>query len=237
MTAPNQNAASNVDLISVIVPIHTSDHLRPAVTEAVKSSPARTELIVVINGPGSGPMPQSLEAADKLVTSERQGRGYAFTDGIKEANGEIVVLLHSDTILPVNWAEAIRTALEDPRVVGGAFSRSFDEESGYLWFLTHLGDLFTWLIGDIWGDRAMFVRAEVLRRCLPELEIPIMEDVRLSKCMRGSGKVKLLKESVITSADHFREYGKIGHTLRFLRCRVWYAFGGSPDDIFRYYYP
>ncbi|UCH05532.1 MAG: hypothetical protein JSW05_05035, partial [Candidatus Thorarchaeota archaeon] len=90
--------------------------------------------------------------------------------------------------------------------------------------------------GELYGDRAMFVRSDILRRCLSVLEVPLFEDLRLAKCMRKHGQVVLLKERVETSAEGFRKHGLIGYSRKILVCRLWYAIGGSPFQIYNAYY-
>ena len=63
-----------------------------------------------------------------------------------------------------------------------------------------------------------------------------MEDVKLSRFMNKKGIVVMLQEKVITSADTFFKYGLLQHTFRIIKCRLWYALGGNPDKIYRYYY-
>jgi hypothetical protein len=155
---------------------------------------------------------------------------------VAEAKGEITVLLHGDTMLPVGWDAAILRGLSDVRVVGGGFHMSFDRSSTYLDFLVHLSDLLVFMHLAIWGDRAIFARTGVLRKCLPALDVPLFEDVRLSKALRRRGKLVILDETVVTGADHFWQNGPVTQSLRILKARAWYALGGDPQRIYDYYY-
>lgn len=223
-------------VISVIVPVHEDTTKLMQIRKSVRSSTVTAELIIVLNRPDLVDKITAEGRFEKVVHASRVGRGYAFAEGARLAKGEISLLLHSDTHLPDTWDSAIVKAMSDPKTSGGAFSRSFDDSSAYLRLLLPLGSFFTWMLGDVWGDRGVFLRTQILLECLPALDVPIMEDVRLGRCIRDHGRVRLLRERVITSADAFRKYGKIRHTIRFLKCRVWYALGGDLDQIFDYYY-
>jgi hypothetical protein len=223
-------------IISVIVPVHEGISRLLPIRESVHTSNVIAELIIVINSPELVGKISPEGPSEIVVVANRTGRGYAFIEGAKIAKGDISLLLHSDTMLPNDWDSAIIKAMSDPKAAGGAFSRSFDKRSAYLQFLLPLGSLFSWVLGDVWGDRGIFLRTGILRECLQAIDVPIMEDVRLGKCMRKHGKVRLLRETVITSADAFRKHGNIRHTVKFLKCRVWYALGGDLDKIFDYYY-
>ena len=164
------------------------------------------------------------------------GRGGAFVRGAQEVEGDVVLLLHSDTVHPLKWDEAIARALEDGQIVGGAFSLSYDVSSLYLKLLIFMSNAFVRLTGEMWGDRAIFVRTEVLQQCLTLMDVPLLEDVRLSKCMNGCGKAIVLREKVVTSADGFRREGMVRHAWRALKCRLWYALGGDLERMYEYYY-
>jgi len=223
-------------LISVIVPIHREGSRLQAIRESIAPSSTTTEIIIVVNNKALEGTVRPEGPGERVVASERMGRGHAFVRGATEARGDVILLLHSDTMLPPKWDRAIVKALDDDRTVGGAFSLSFDMPSLYLKALTFLSDLFYHITGEVWGDRAIFVRSEVLGRCLADMDVPLLEDVRLSKCMREQGMVIVLKEKVVTSAEGFMTYGRIRHAWKALKCRVLYALGASPQRMYEYYY-
>ncbi len=109
-------------LISVITPIHTTNHKIPQIRKSISSANTPTQLIFVLNNPKLTNHIVPQDSTESVVVAPRKGRGFAFLQGIANATGNITVLLHSDTIPPIGWDHAILTALEDPQVVGGGFS-------------------------------------------------------------------------------------------------------------------
>jgi glycosyltransferase involved in cell wall biosynthesis len=202
----------------------------------IARSSRTVELILVINNKELGEVITPENAVEKVVVSERTGRGFAFIEGIAQAQGDVVLLLHSDTLLPNEWDAAIENALNNDRVVGGGFSLAFDSDSLYLKLLAYVADIRFHLTGEMMGDRAIFARSEILRKCLPVMDVPIFEDVRLSRRMRTYGATTLLKDHVVTSADAFRKNGMFRHLWRIVQSRLWYALGVDLERIFRYYY-
>lgn len=223
-------------MISVIVPVHSRASNLQSIKKSIASSFSSVELIIVINNKDLVDTIVPTDSCEKVIVSDRKGRGYAFVKGAQEARGDIMLLLHSDTMLPSKWDETIAKVMGDGRIVGGAFSLSYDMPSLYLKMLVLVSDLFIRLTGEVWGDRAIFVRSEILRQCLTDIDVPLFEDVRLLKYMRKCGGIIMLKEKVVTSADSFRKYGIIGYCWRIVVCRMWYAFGGDPQRIYNYYY-
>jgi hypothetical protein len=218
------------------VPVHRKDAKLPAIRKSVIPSSTPTELIIVMNNKELEGSIRPEGAGERIVTSDRIGRGYAFVRGAMEARGDIVLLLHSDTLLPEKWDRAITRALDSGRASCGAFSLSFDMPSLYLRALILLSDAFYYLTGEVWGDRAIFMRREILRQCLDAMNVPLLEDVRVSECLRERGRILLLKEKVVTSAEGFLTEGMVRHAWKALWCRLLYALGASPQSMYDYYY-
>jgi cellulose synthase/poly-beta-1,6-N-acetylglucosamine synthase-like glycosyltransferase len=223
-------------LISVVTLIHTTDHKLPLIRKVLSYTTTPTQLIVVVNNPelSSHIVPQG--SNELVVIAPRKGRGFAFLQGIEEVTGKITMLLHSDTIPPKGWDHAILKALKNPKTVGGGFSMTYDTPTPYLDFGTWIINQWIRFSGELYGDRAIFIRSHILKRCLSALEVPLFEDVQLAQCMRKYGRVVLLKEKVVTSARNYRKHGLVRYTGKFLVCRSWYALGGSPFHIYNAYY-
>lgn len=221
---------------SIIMPLHREHERLSDVLSMVHSAASPLELIIVLNNTALAAKIRAERPNERTIECKRPGRGYAFAEGVAIAKGEITVLLHGDTMLPVGWDSAILRALSDPRVVGGGFHMSFDRSSKYLDFLVRLSDFLVFMRAVMWGDRAIFARTKVLRQCLPALDVPLFEDVRLSKAMRRRGKLVFLDETVVTSADQFWKNGPFAQSMRILKARTWYALGGDPQKIYEYYY-
>jgi glycosyltransferase involved in cell wall biosynthesis len=149
-------------MFSVIVPVHRESGLLAEVRSRVHAASAPLELVIVLNDRSLAGGIRAERPNEKVVVCERRGRGFAFARGAKEVRGEVVVLLHSDTLLPASWDIAIKNALADPRFVGGGFHIAFDRPSRFLNFLLRYSDLMVLFRRAMWGDRAVLVRAPAL---------------------------------------------------------------------------
>jgi glycosyltransferase involved in cell wall biosynthesis len=222
--------------ISVIIAVTSPSPYLDRIRESLTKVSSRIEIIIV-----AGTDLQNIILPkfpnEKIIHSGKKGRGFAFSQGFRSASGEITLCLHADTFLPNNWDNLLLNALDNNKIVGGAFSLKFDTQKLFLKFLISLSDLFFYLTGELWGDRAIFFRSEILKDHSQIMEVPIMEDVILSHFMGKKGEVILLKEQVVTSSATFEKFGYLGHAFRILKCRLWFALGGSPKKIFSYYYP
>jgi len=223
-------------LISVIIPIHSTNHKLPQIRKALSSASVPIQIILVLNNPELIKQIKPKNNNESIVVATRKGRGFAFLEGITKINGTITLLLHSDTIPSRGWDRAIISALENPRVIGGGFSMTYDTTNPYLELGIWMMDQWFRISHEIYGDRAMFIRTQILKQCLSVLDVPLFEDLRLAQCMHKHGQVVLLKKKVETSAKSFRKLGFLRYIGSFILCRIWYALGGSPFQIYSYYY-
>ena len=227
---------ADLPVISVIIPMHRPSRVLPRIRKVLATASVPVQTLIVLNSPTPELQVSAQAPYEEVLVSSRQGRGYAFLTGITHAKGEVVFLLHSDTIPPANWDQAILKALKDPKVVGGGFSLTYDRPKSYLTYGTHFIDLVFRFTGELYGDRGMFVRSQTLKKCLSAMDVPLFEDVQLSKCMRSQGKTIMLKEKVIASTEEFLNHGMFGNIKRYVTCRLWYAMGGTPHQIYQAYY-
>jgi hypothetical protein len=230
------NSQKNVPgLLSVVIPVHLLypelDQARASLQHA--TSPFEVLLVTQETLKNSlGP----LLPHERIIVTSKKGRGCVLAEGVREARGNIIVLVHADTVLPDHWDRVIIEALDDETVIGGGFSLAMDMSNGFLRLLVALSTVLFYVNGELWGDRALFVRSSFITQHLEEFEIPMMEDVRLTLMMQRYGRVVLLKEKVVTSAATFRKYGLVRNSIRILLVRLWYGVGRDLQKIYEYYY-
>ena len=221
-------------MISIVIPVA---HTTPILDKIRKDLSVEPDIeVVLVVSPRAKEQIHSPYSNELVVVNQKQGRGYAYYKGLQETTGEIILFLHADTILPKKWRESILEKMKDSNIAGGGFSLAFDHTHWYFRFMVICSNIIFGVNKELWGDRAMFVRRTVVKSFASQLNIPIMEDVRLSGIIRRHGKIVILKEKVITSADAFIRHGWLWHPTRILIFRFWYALGGSHEAIYNRYY-
>jgi GT2 family glycosyltransferase len=126
----------------------------------------------------------------------------------------VLLLLHADTRLPRGWAAAVRDALRDERVVGGAFRLRFDERSLSFRLIEFGAHLRSALWRLPYGDQALFVRRRVLEEIGGIPEVPVMEDLDLVYRLKRRGRIALLAAPAVTSGRRYRAGGPLRTMLR-----------------------
>jgi rSAM/selenodomain-associated transferase 2 len=163
------------------------------------------------------------------------GRAAQMNFAARHATGDVLVFLHADTRLPHSAFREIRNALEDPVCIGGRFDVKLDSDRPLLKFVGRMISLRSRLTKTATGDQAIFIRREIFNRLGGYPEIPLMEDIALSRAMKRTGRVACLRSCVVTSARRWQAEGTCKTILRMWTLKILYLSGVSPLRLKRYY--
>ncbi|MEO6323414.1 MAG: glycosyltransferase family 2 protein [Thermoanaerobaculia bacterium] len=216
-------------MISVIVPIRGEVPPAAAFIEAIRSAPD-VELIVAAE-PSTGT--ETLEAyrvhGARLLVCDAP-RGERLSRAAAEAQGEILLFLHADTLLPEGWSALVNSSI-DGGAVGGAFRLAFSGSVPRLKWVAWWANWRTAVTRVPYGDQAPFVSTEVYRRIGAHAAWPLMEDVELGRRLRTAGRIALLDASVLTSPRRYLEKGVVRTILTNWATLLKFRFGADPKDL------
>jgi hypothetical protein len=85
------------------------------------------------------------------------------------------------------------------------------------------------------GDQAIFIRRAVFEQLGGYADIPLMEDIDLSRRMKHAGRIACLRQQVTTSARRWQKDGVVRTILLMWSLRALYFFGVSPARLQRVY--
>jgi len=225
--------------ISVIVPVLNEEFSIGRCIDSLKNRSAVTEIIVADGG--STDKSRSIALSHEVrVTQSRQGRGLQIKAGIKEASGDVILILHADCIAAKGAFERIIKSLETKaHVVGGAFGMRFEPKNPKTWFVALLNNVRTMLTGISFGDQAQFFRREALGHIGGFPPMMLMEDVELSLRLKEVGRLVFLYDGIVVSDRRWDNSRFAGNLLtviylftRYLVERRW----GTVDRSMRKYY-
>jgi len=165
-----------------------------------------------------------------------RGRARQMNAGARASRGDVVLFLHADTVLPDGAGAAIRAALADPGVVGGRFDVRLDSRRPLLAVVAWMMNQRSRLTGLATGDQAIFVRQSVLDALGGYADIPLMEDIELSRRLKRCGRVAALRLRVTTSARKWEREGVVRTIVLMWTLRLLYALGVAPARLHRWYY-
>lgn len=220
--------------LSVVIPclneaaaiIDTLDTLRPLCE-------AGHEVIVVDAGT-DGTADLAAPRADRVLRAP-PGRAVQMNRGATAATGDVLLFLHADTRLPPSAAGAIAAGLARRHRNWGRFDVRL---SGPQPFLRLVETLMNWrsrLTGIATGDQAIFVDHETFLAVGGYPEIPLMEDIALSKALKRHGPPVCLRERVTTSSRRWERNGMVRTVLLMWWLRLRYFLGADPAKLARRY--
>jgi rSAM/selenodomain-associated transferase 2 len=160
------------------------------------------------------------------------GRALQMNAGAQLATGEWLVFLHIDTRLPPDWTRLIQAC---PQTWG-----RFDLQlSGKHWLFRVIEKAINFRSRSTAvasGDQVLFFRRDFFEKLGGFPEIPLMEDIAISKKARTFCLPACLSETVVTSSRRWESKGIIRTVLLmwFLRFAFW--LGIKPDKLYRLYY-
>ena len=211
--------------LSVVVPVLNEAAGIRAAFEALAPLRARGHEVIVVDGGSSDSTADIAAGLCDRVLSAPRGRAAQMNAGARAANGDMLLFLHADTRLPADFT------IPDS-AVWGRFDVRIDGRHPLLKVVACAMNLRSRLTGIATGDQAMFVR----RAVFPGFpEIPLMEDVALSKVLKQRGRPTCLHEKVTTSGRRWEERGVLRTILLMWRLRLLYFLGARPEDLARRY--
>lgn len=217
----------------------------PALNEAVNLSRLLPDLargcpgveIVVVDG-GSRDDTAAVVArlpGPRLLESAR-GRAVQMNHGAREAGGDTLLFLHADTRLPDGAARAIEQTLAEPGVVGGRFDVRFDNERPLFRVIAWFMNTRSRASGICTGDQAIFVRRADFEAVGGYPDIPLMEDIELSRRLKRRGRLCALRLRVTTSARKWEREGPLRTIGLMWALRFLHFCGVAPARLHRWYY-
>ena len=202
---------------------------------AIASAAAEGVEILVVDGGSDDGTPDKAREAGATVIETFPGRARQLGIGAETARGDVILLLHADTRLPDGWDDAVRRAVSDPRVVGGAFSFRFAESAPSLRLIEWGVRLRQALFALPYGDQALFMRRSVLEEIGGVPQVPIMEDLDLVRALKARGRLVQLRAAAVTSSRRYRENGTFRTALRNGLAAVAWALGLERERVAAWY--
>jgi len=221
-------------MVSIIIPAYNEERALPHTLRELFGQSGHYEVIVVDGGSSDDTLARARVRADLLLTAPC-GRALQMNAGAAHARGDILLFLHADTRLPDGFADALSTACGDSAVVGGRFDVNLEPSSLLIRLTGELINRRSRLTRISTGDQAIFIRRDVFERLGGYADIPLMEDIELSRRMKHAGRIACLRQQVTTSARRWQKNGVVRTILLMWSLRALYFFGVSPARLQRVY--
>jgi rSAM/selenodomain-associated transferase 2 len=223
-------------VISVILPVLDEERRIGQRLTELTAMDGVDEIRVVDGGSTDATVERARAFPGVTVLSAPRGRASQMNAGAEGARGSVLLFLHADVALPPDAPRHIAAALEDARVVAGAFKTWTVDDAGSsrLGPLLHLADLRSRYTRYPYGDQALFVRAETFRAAGGFPAQPLMEDLELSRRLWRFGRIRTVDARVTVSGRRFLASPAF-YFLAVNGFPLLYRLGVSPQRLLRLY--
>ena len=221
--------------ISIIIPVLNEAALIVQTLSTLQPLRAEGhEVILVDGGSDDATVLLSEPWVDQIIRMSK-GRSRQMNAGAKSARGEILLFLHTDTLLP---EEADQLIINGMRRGGRKWGRFDVRLSGQHFSLRIIEWLMNWrsrITGIATGDQGIFVQRELFEKLGGFPNIKLMEDITLSKFLKRDGPPLCLWHRVITSSRRWEKNGIFRTVLLMWHLRLAYFLGSDPSRLAQIY--
>ena len=219
--------------LTIVIPVLNEAAIIVAALRALAPLRARGAEIIVADGHSRDGTARLAEPfADRIITV-RRGRGAPLNAGAALGTGDALLFLHADTILPDNADRLIDAAL-----IHRAWGRFDLRIAGSHPLLTVIAHMINWrsrLTGVATGDQAIFVTREAFEAVGGFPDLPLMEDVAISRRLKRLCRPFCIATPAVTSGRRWERNGVLRTILLMWRLRLSYYLGAEPELLARLY--
>jgi rSAM/selenodomain-associated transferase 2 len=221
--------------LSIVIPALDEAANLADLLPALRGDEPGAEIVVVDGGSRDGTAASVGRHPGVGYLEAPRGRAIQMNAGARAATGDTLLFLHADTRLPAGAGAAVGTVLADPRVVAGRFDVAFDPARPIMrviaWLMNHRS---RWS-GISTGDQALFVRRDVFEALGGFPEIPLMEDIEITRRLKRRGRQAAPRLRVTTSARKWQREGALRTVLLMWTLRLLHACGVLPTRLHGWY--
>ena len=219
--------------ISIIIPVLNEEQSVKALLQQLQIYRQQGHEVIVVDG-GSHDETVSISKplADKVIMSE-SGRARQMNKGVAESTNEVLWFLHADTSIPENVIETIQESLN--KYEWGRFNIKLSGSNFLFRIIENMINIRSCLSCVATGDQGIFIKRNTFDSIGGYPEIPLMEDVALSKKLKTISQPACIKETLTTSSRRWEKKGIIKTILLMWYLRFLYWIGVTPAKLAKLY--
>jgi rSAM/selenodomain-associated transferase 2 len=223
----------NMSRLTIVVPVLNEAAIIVGALRSLAPLRARGAEVIVVDGGSRDGTPQLAEPlADRVISAARE-RGATLNAGAALGNGDVLLFLHADTALPANADSLIAAALA--RRAWGRFDVRIASRHPLLAVVARMINWRSRLTGIATGDQAIFVSREAFLTVGGFPDLPLMEDIAISRRLKRLCRPFCITTPVVTSGRRWDRNGVLRTILLMWRLRLSYYLGVEPARLARQY--
>ncbi len=211
-------------MLSIVVPVLNEAAVLPTLFESLAPIRARGAEVLIVDGGSRDNSMAVAQAGADVVISAPQGRAAQMNAGAAAAHGDTLLFLHADTYLPVDTLDAIKRARNNG-ARWGYFGLDIRSRHPMLRVVARMATWRSRVSRIATGDQAIFVECGLYDECGGFPDLPLMEDIALSRRLRSVSEPTCLRSCVSTSARRWESKGVIRTVVLMWWLRLLYRLG------------
>ena len=218
--------------VSVVIPtLNAEAELGPCLAALGPGLQAGLLRELVISDGGSTDGTRAIaEAAGALWVAGPPGRGGQLARGVAAAGGPWLLVLHADTLLSLDWPEAVLRGMEAGEP--GYFRLRFRARGPGAAWVAGWANLRARAFGLPFGDQGLLVSRADYMAAGGYPDIPLMEDMALARTLP---RPRPLAATAETGAARFEAHGWLRQGAANLWRQARFLAGADPDRLARGY--
>ncbi len=216
--------------LCIVVPVLDEAETLAARLRALQRFRQRGARVVVVDGGSQDGTLAVAQAHADLAFIAPRGRAAQMNAGATACPADVLLFLHADTELPDHADLLVQRATRHARA-WGRFDVRIDSPRWPLLLVAGLMNHRSRWTGIATGDQAMFMRQELFQQVGGFPDLPLMEDIAMSRALKRHGPPVCLRDRVTTSARRWERHGVWRTIVLMWRLRVAYFFGADPRQL------
>lgn len=221
--------------ISIIIPVLNEAHSLRAHLPLLQAARAAGHELIVVDGGSADDGPVVAAPLVDTVLVNAPGRARQMNAGAAVATGELLLFLHIDTRLPEGALARLQEACAAPATQWGRFDVRLSGSHPAFRVIETMINLRSRVSGVATGDQALFIRTALFRQIGGYPDVPLMEDVAITKTLRRRFRPLCLRERVTTSSRRWEKHGIVRTVLLMWWLRLLYVLGVAPARLHSMY--
>lgn len=218
---------------SIVIPVLNEASRIEACLENVGSSIPNSEIIVVDGGSHDGTL-DLLKRADVKLIHSNPSRGGQCRIGAENAQGEVLIFLHVDSVLNKGTKALLDRHFYNPQLPVATFSILFDGRQTKYRFFEWFAKFET--LFSTYGDQGIIVRRDFYENHVAMPDMKLFEDVEFFRQARRKTNIVKLDIPIVSSVRRFERKGFWRMNVLNSLLMLGYACGVDEKHLHRIYY-
>jgi rSAM/selenodomain-associated transferase 2 len=202
-------------MLSVIIPAWNEALALPATLSALTAQQGDFETLLVDGGSEDETLRVAGEFPRIQVLTAERGRASQMNAGAAQAQGELLLFLHADTLLPDAGIALLNAREAEAGFSWGGFHHRFSGTHPALSLVSRLHNFRCGKTKIFYGDQAMVVRRSLFEAVGGFPTDGPLEDIRLSELLLAHEQPEFFDQSIVTDS---RKFEQMGPWISLFRC-------------------